>query len=811
LWSALLSPSIMRNTLLPSQPAAGQAERRSIVLWLVGLGGVLLLAYLRVLVLGDTFAVRDHLTWTLPSRAFLGESLRHGHWPEWWDALRLGTRFAADPNNGVTYPPTWLVAAIDPLFAADLLLLLHIFLAGIGAALLARRLGASKLGAFFGAAALMTSGYVTSMIVNGTVLLPMGWMPLVAWAALGVAQAETRDDGRARGLELAAVLAGSIASGNPAHINNAVLAGAIVLLMASRRRLALPVLVGAGVLAALVGAVALMVPALALSDSTRGSGLSLTESGAWSFHPLRLIELGWPQFLGYGLRPESNLAELWARSGNDVGGNWSGSSYVGLPILFCACLAVVRGTREVRRLGLLSIFFLALALGTFTPIYGIYRVIFRFEHVLRYPEKNLAAAIVLWCVLAAKGLDHLFDRAEQKSRVLRAGLAATAAVGVGVGAVWSARGRVLEWIARSAEALGRGMDGKTALSAVMEGGLAALVVSALVPLARWLAPHPRWSRWVKPGFVALALAQLIAHGWSMHDLIPRHLLRQMPEILAGIRPAPAETPSRIFRRAQDATPLSFSGDQRSWHGHQLAIENEATRFGFAQVPGYCISGTARFEAWAHASGRAPLERTLDLLDVQYLIIHAAQASAMQMPLRSPGMLGHVVLENEERRPRAFVAYRWRHGLSDDQILGELFTPNRADVDFGAVRLSGPGDHYSDGDERPGACAIERPFPEHVVLHCRASRPGRVVLLDEWTDGWTATVDGAATPIERAEVIFRAVAVTAGEHTVEMRYRTPGLRAGLLVSLGGTVLFLGLVLANRRLRRRGPCDSQSKLG
>jgi hypothetical protein len=44
-------------------------------------------------------------------------------------------------------------------------------------------------------------------------------------------------------------------------------------------------------------------------------------------------------------------------------------------------------------------------------------------------------------------------------------------------------------------------------------------------------------------------------------------------------------------------------------------------------------------------------------------------------------------------------------------------------------------------------------------------------------------------------------VTAGEHTVEMRYRTPGLRSGLLVSLGGAVLFLALALANKRRTAR----------
>jgi hypothetical protein len=152
---------------------AESPARRALVLSVAGLAGVLLLAYLRVLFLGETFAVRDHLTWTLPSRAFLADSLAHGHVPEWWDALRLGQRFASDPNNGVTYPLAWLVALMDPLVGADLLLLGHILLAGVGSLMLARRLGASALGAFFGASALMTSGYMR--LKSAAVSSGAGW------------------------------------------------------------------------------------------------------------------------------------------------------------------------------------------------------------------------------------------------------------------------------------------------------------------------------------------------------------------------------------------------------------------------------------------------------------------------------------------------------------------------------------------------------------------------------------------------------------------------------------------------------------
>jgi hypothetical protein len=776
------------------------AGRRALRFGLLGLFGILALAYLRVLFGGETFAVRDHLTWTLPSRAFLAESLRQGHLPEWWDHLRLGDRFAADPNNGVTYPPAWAVALVDPLLGADLLLLLHLLLAGVGGLLFARRLGASPLGAFFGGAALMTSGYMTSMPVNGSILMALGWMPLLAWAALGLAQAEDRHAYVRQGLIFSAVFAGSVASGNPAGVNNALLAGAIVLLGARRRLPAAGALAAAGLLGALMGAASVLPPLLTLPDSARAGGFSLAASGAWSMHPLRLIELFWPDFLGHGLRPECNLANFWVDSGG-LEGSWAASVYVGLPVLVCAAVAAGRGGGLLRRLGYLSLFFLLLALGTHTPVYGAYRALFRFEQVLRYPEKHLATALVLWSALAAVGFDRLLDPAVRWRRLslASAGLAVLLAALACVG--YAVRGPLGEALFRASLAQDRGLDAQAALAYVLEGGLVAAAVALLVALAPWLARQPRLGRFARPGFAGLALAQLVAHDWSTHVLIARELVRKTPALLTRL-PAPTrqELP-RLLRRAQESTPITVPGEVRALYLHQLAKDNEATRFGFGQVPGYAIAGTKRFDSLAAASGQANLERVMDLLDIRYLLIEAAQAAGMGMPLRSPGPLaGHVVLENEVRRPRAFVAYRYQHGLSDAQVLARLFPSGPSAVDFGAIALSGPGEGQTSATEAPTPCTIERPVPEHVILHCQAERPGYAVLLDEWTRGWSATVDGAAAPLERADVVLRAVAIPPGAHRVEMRYRTPGLRLGAVLSLGGWLLFLGLVAALAGFKR-----------
>ena len=70
-----------------------------------------------------------------------------------------------------------------------------------------------------------------------------------------------------------------------------------------------------------------------------------------------------------------------------------------------------------------------------------------------------------------------------------------------------------------------------------------------------------------------------------------------------------------------------------------------------------------------------------------------------------------------------------------------------------------------------------------------SAPGFVVLVDTWDPGWQATVDGQETEVLRANLAFRAVAVPAGDHRIEMRYRPRSVLVGAGLSVGAVVLLL----------------------
>jgi hypothetical protein len=107
--------------------------------------------------------------------------------------------------------------------------------------------------------------------------------------------------------------------------------------------------------------------------------------------------------------------------------------------------------------------------------------------------------------------------------------------------------------------------------------------------------------------------------------------------------------------------------------------------------------------------------------------------------------------------------------------------------------------------------------ERLRLRVEAPGPSMLVVRDTYYPGWEAFVDGRPVPLLRADTLFRAVPVPAGNHTVELRYRSRALERGLLLSAAALVATLGLALApvpqrfDRWLRRRGDGAAHPEAG
>jgi hypothetical protein len=97
--------------------------------------------------------------------------------------------------------------------------------------------------------------------------------------------------------------------------------------------------------------------------------------------------------------------------------------------------------------------------------------------------------------------------------------------------------------------------------------------------------------------------------------------------------------------------------------------------------------------------------------------------------------------------------------------------------------------------------LAEPDPQTIVLEAHLDRPGFVLVADTFYPGWAATVDDVPTVIHPANLLFRAVAVPAGKHTIVMKYGSSWLPIGGALTLIGLLLAVALLVRDRFLNRR----------
>lgn len=88
------------------------------------------------------------------------------------------------------------------------------------------------------------------------------------------------------------------------------------------------------------------------------------------------------------------------------------------------------------------------------------------------------------------------------------------------------------------------------------------------------------------------------------------------------------------------------------------------------------------------------------------------------------------------------------------------------------------------------------------LTCTAAanaQGGYLYFRIPYAEGWSATVDGASVPIEKANLGFMAVPLDEGTHQVQLTYATPYLGLGAAISVVGVALtvLIGVIAKKRR--------------
>jgi hypothetical protein len=102
-------------------------------------------------------------------------------------------------------------------------------------------------------------------------------------------------------------------------------------------------------------------------------------------------------------------------------------------------------------------------------------------------------------------------------------------------------------------------------------------------------------------------------------------------------------------------------------------------------------------------------------------------------------------------------------------------------------------------ENPGRATITQENARELVVEAVAPEDGFLLLADMYYPGWRAEVDGVPTPIYRANISLRGIALPKGQHTVRFSYDAQSFFRGLWISLAalGAILLWLATAAYRR--------------
>ena len=719
----------------------------------------------RVTVFRDQYTILLALDWVV-------RLLSRWDWPPLWTPFQvLGKPLAADPLAAVYYPPNWGLRLLPFPLGYNASLALHHALAAGGLYVLLRRRDVGRLaGAFggllFGFGGLFVAFDNMSNAVQSSTWLPWTLLAFDAWCE------------RPRATWLVATAAGltlTLLGGMPEVFFFEQALFAAVWLEHRRRggptlaRAALAV-VSANALGIALGAAQLLPTAEYLLRSSRVDGLNLDSVMRLSLRPLGVLAFLLPRHYVDASGAFHETAALWEGSFSDA--PWALTLYLG-PLLAVAVAA--RVDRLSRWLwGGVGIAFLALACGDSLPGYRWTMAHLPLLRAARHPEKFLLVVHGLLAVAAAFGLDAARRDPARFRRIATAALA-LAVLGAAAAAALGLRPSFARDLLRG--------------DLVVTVGLA-LAIAGLALLGR------RRPAVAAAAFLALAAVDLYRVNGQLLPTVAWSDLRRVPPTVQAMRRG--DDPLRIYsdgvgRPAVAPFPDSFLQEQN------LLLMEVANFHAIANLNAPASINLRDHEQLAELTESVPPERVAPL----FAALNTAYVTSDKDLRRYPGL--EAVLT--PRTPVEAYLYRVAGVSPRAYVPAEIEPVGRAEeaVDY-LRRAAAPATRVAVAaadvplggipERMRGTVVLTAYRPAEVELDATMETAGLVVLSDTFYPGWEADVDGAPTPIVRANYFCRGVFVDRGTHHIVFRYQPGSHRTGVLIS-ALAILVAAVAVVRRR--------------
>jgi hypothetical protein len=775
---------------MPSLLAVWVSRNRS---WIFSAFAVALTAFLpfaRGTAVGHSFYFRDLSRQFFPLRLFALDGLRNGELRYWNPFVHEGEPSSLLP---ISYLPDLLQLLRTDEAGLTLSLALHVPLAALAFMALARDLRLSPVAAAGGALAYALGGFSLSSLNFYVYMQAVAWSPLVV---LGLRRAS---EGRPRGLAVGALFTAVAFSTTGVEIVlQAVAASAVLWLRWREPRRALRMT------ASLALAVAIASPTIAIlgalvTGSARAGGFPTDVVLAQSVHPLTLPQVVIGNFLG----DLSDLANHWWGSNFfPLGFPYVLSLYLGATLLSTAAVGMCRGDSLGRRAALLAALGAVVSVGRWAGLAAVVELL-PLANRFRHPSKVFFTAHIAIAILVAIGLDRL---ARIESGTAWRGLAALA---LGAGSCLAGlplvphilpdttRWFLAGFLPPSYTWPDRYQVAEAILGDAATGGAVALIAAclALPVLRRRLSPVAGAA-----AIVALIGADLVRTGAGLNPMVSPAFRRLSPEMsmtAASMR----DEGGRLFSCDAESGPAYFRARQARADAHDawtFAVFMETL------VPYFNLGAGVPSALSRDTTMLVPIERALAPEESGSSAVPSIVGRLKRAGVRH--VLSPEPIEHDELHLRAVIAPQriaplsiHRYALEGALPLRQVATVAVPAADREAAealvsdgRLQAAGGVAVEGITRPtkgamGRVVSLRELANVIDLEVEADRPTVVVLRDAYARGWTAHVNGAPSPVLRADGRHRAVPIPAGRSQVVLRYRPPGLSAALIVSALGMAL------------------------
>ena len=288
-----------------------------------------------------------------------------------------------------------------------------------------------------------------------------------------------------------------------------------------------------------------------------------------------------------------------------------------------------------------------------------------------------------------------------------------------------------------------------------------------------------WWQWA---VILLVGVGLVAAGWGLNPSVDLSVYTDSPPTAEEVRqeigggrmylPAEDEEQLKFDRFLRFDTFQPFTG-REDWQNLRTSLLPNITVLDALQsannfdplLPG-------RYSAWMEMLQEADAEihdRMLNLMGVT--VVESIDLNETH----------GIRFDGREAYPR----YRWVScgiHVPDEAAAIEMLKSGTIDHDSEAILeaeiLSKPP---ICNDQSQAEIRVAAEEPNQNLVRVNSSAAGYLVIADLWYPGWQAFVDGKQSRIWRANYLFRAVAVPAGEHEVSIVYRPKTLYGGAVIS------------------------------